>query len=63
MMTDVSNSTDTARHSSIPLPASHQLAVANDPLEGFDVNSKLDFAIANALGTAEPALEPHLVHK
>jgi hypothetical protein len=40
-----------------------QLAVANDPLEGFDVNSKLDFAIANALGTAEPALEPHLVHK
>jgi CMP-N,N'-diacetyllegionaminic acid synthase len=38
-----------------------QQAVAIDPLEGFDINSELDFAIANALVAAEPALEPRLV--
>ena len=38
-----------------------QRAVAIDPLEGFDINSELDFAIANALVTAEPATGPRLV--
>jgi CMP-N,N'-diacetyllegionaminic acid synthase len=38
-----------------------QQAVAIDPLEGFDINSELDFAIAVALVTAEPAMEPRLV--
>ena len=38
-----------------------QQAVAIDPLEGFDINSELDFAIASALVTAEPAMEPRLV--
>jgi CMP-N-acetylneuraminic acid synthetase len=36
-------------------------AVAIDPLEGFDINSELDFVIASALLAAEPAMEPHLV--
>jgi CMP-N,N'-diacetyllegionaminic acid synthase len=38
-----------------------QQAVAIDPLEGFDINSELDFAIASALVTAEPTIEPRAV--
>ena len=38
-----------------------QRAVAIDPLEGFDINSEFDFAIASALLAAEPAMEPRLV--
>jgi len=35
-----------------------QRAVLIDPLEGFDINSELDFAVATALLGAEPTLEP-----
>jgi CMP-N,N'-diacetyllegionaminic acid synthase len=35
-----------------------QRAIVIDPLEGFDINTELDFVIANALVAAEPALEP-----
>jgi CMP-N,N'-diacetyllegionaminic acid synthase len=38
-----------------------QQAVAIDPLEGFDINSELDFAIASGLVTVEPAMEPRLI--
>jgi CMP-N,N'-diacetyllegionaminic acid synthase len=38
-----------------------QQAVAIDPLEGFDINSELDFTIAGALVDAQPGFEPRLV--
>jgi CMP-N,N'-diacetyllegionaminic acid synthase len=36
-------------------------AVAIDPIEGFDINTELDFAIASALVGVAPAIEPRLV--
>jgi CMP-N,N'-diacetyllegionaminic acid synthase len=36
-------------------------AVAIDPIEGFDINTELDFAIASALVGVDPAIEPRLV--
>ncbi len=50
-----------ALHATGSVLGKSQQAVAIDPLEGFDINSELDFAIANALVAAEPALEPRLV--
>jgi CMP-N,N'-diacetyllegionaminic acid synthase len=35
-----------------------QQAVAIDPIEGFDINSDLDFTIASALVAVEPTIEP-----
>jgi CMP-N,N'-diacetyllegionaminic acid synthase len=50
-----------ALHATGSVLGKSQRAIAIDPLEGFDINSELDFAIANALVAAEPALEPRLV--
>jgi CMP-N,N'-diacetyllegionaminic acid synthase len=38
-----------------------QQGVAIDPIEGFDINSELDFVIAEALCGVEPLLAPRLV--
>jgi CMP-N-acetylneuraminic acid synthetase len=38
-----------------------QRAVAIDPLEGFDINSELDLAIAGALLAVQPTLAPRLL--
>jgi CMP-N,N'-diacetyllegionaminic acid synthase len=38
-----------------------QQGVAIDPIEGFDINSELDFVIAEALRGVEPSLAPRLV--
>jgi CMP-N,N'-diacetyllegionaminic acid synthase len=38
-----------------------QQGVAIDPIEGFDINSELDFIIAEALRGVEPSLGPRLV--
>jgi CMP-N,N'-diacetyllegionaminic acid synthase len=38
-----------------------QQGIAIDPIEGFDINSELDFVIAEALRGVEPSLAPRLV--
>jgi CMP-N-acetylneuraminic acid synthetase len=38
-----------------------QRGIAIDPIEGFDINSELDFVIAEALRGAEPSLAPRLL--
>jgi CMP-N,N'-diacetyllegionaminic acid synthase len=38
-----------------------QQGVSIDPIEGFDINSELDFIIAEALRGVEPSLAPRLV--
>jgi CMP-N,N'-diacetyllegionaminic acid synthase len=38
-----------------------QRGVAIDPIEGFDINSELDFVLAEALRTLEPSLAPRLM--
>jgi CMP-N,N'-diacetyllegionaminic acid synthase len=38
-----------------------QQGVAIDPIEGFDINSELDFVIAEALRGVEPSVAPRLV--
>jgi CMP-N,N'-diacetyllegionaminic acid synthase len=38
-----------------------QQGVAIDPIEGFDINSELDFLLAEALRGVEPSLPPRLV--
>jgi CMP-N,N'-diacetyllegionaminic acid synthase len=38
-----------------------QQGIAIDPIEGFDINSELDFLVAEALRGVEPSLAPRLV--
>jgi CMP-N,N'-diacetyllegionaminic acid synthase len=38
-----------------------QRGIAIDPVEGFDINSELDFVLADALRGVEPSLAPRLV--
>jgi CMP-N,N'-diacetyllegionaminic acid synthase len=38
-----------------------QQGIAIDPIEGFDINSELDFLVAEALRGIEPSLAPRLV--
>jgi CMP-N-acetylneuraminic acid synthetase len=38
-----------------------QRGIAIDPIEGFDINSELDFVIAEMLRGVEPSLRPRLV--
>jgi CMP-N,N'-diacetyllegionaminic acid synthase len=38
-----------------------QRGIAIDPIEGFDINSELDFVLAEALRSVEPSLAPRLV--
>jgi CMP-N,N'-diacetyllegionaminic acid synthase len=38
-----------------------QQGIAIDPIEGFDINSELDFVLAEALRGVEPSLAPRLV--